>query len=98
MKLENGGGARQHTSTSTAGYANVPCWLRCVPLLPNVPRASTPTFRRYRSSYSSEGIPPLHYTSRLDRRLSIKLQQICFDKLHKKQRKKKIINSKVNII
>src|SRR5436190_13668384 len=55
-------GARQlyiHTSI-TAEYANVPCWLRCVPLLPNMPRASTPTFRRYRSSYSSKGIPPLH--------------------------------------
>src|SRR5437667_49707 len=36
-----------HTS-SMAKYANMPRWLRCVPVLPNGPRASTPTFRRYR--------------------------------------------------
>ena len=43
---------------STAEHAKVPCWLRCVPILLNVPRASTPRFLPYRSSYSSKGVPP----------------------------------------
>ena len=49
MKLENEGAAaiRYILVVRTAKYANMPCWLRCVPLLPNMPRASTPTGQLY---------------------------------------------------